>query len=105
MRAIAFLALISTAVISAGARAGYTLADLEVLSREGSHAEFFAHALDVRPSERGAAWKEMVSKMGGVYSKELRDKGMARDDFKRMEELYRWPALKTDEVFRARRQE
>lgn len=84
----------------------YTLADLEVLANEGSHREFFLHALDVRPSERQEAWKTMVSKMGDLYSRSVLSKTeINRQDFKKIEDLYDWPGLKTDDVFKVRRQE
>lgn len=84
----------------------YTLADLEVLSNEGSHVEFFQHALDIRPSERQEAWKTMVSKMGDQYSRSILTKSeINRKDFQKIESLYDWPSLRIDDVFKGRRQE
>lgn len=84
----------------------YGLPDLEVLANEGSHGEFFEHALDVRPSERQDAWKAMVSKMGDLYSRSVLNKSeITRKDFQKIEGLFDWPSLKTDDVFKARRQE
>ncbi|WP_408096457.1 hypothetical protein ACJVC5_15565 [Peredibacter sp. HCB2-198] len=84
----------------------YSLADLEVLANEGSHYEFFQHALDIRPSERQEAWKTMVSKMGDQYSRSVLSKSeINRKDFHKIESLYDWPSLKSDDVFKVRRQE
>lgn len=88
------------------AEAGYTLADLEVLTQEGNFDEFFAHALDVRPSERQDAWKGMLSKMADGYGRQIRAKNeIEKEQFKKIEGLFAWPALKTDDVFRVHRQE
>lgn len=84
----------------------YTLADLEVLTAEEGHDEFFKHALDIRPSERQEVWKTMVSKMGDLYSRKVLQKvELNKTDFLKIEQLYNWPALKLDDVFRLRRQE
>lgn len=84
----------------------YTLADLEVLTAEEGHDEFFKHALDIRPSERQEAWKTMVSKMGDLYSRKVLQKvELNKADFHKIEQLYNWPTLKLDDVFRLRRQE
>ncbi len=84
----------------------YTLADLEVLTAEEGHDEFFKHALDIRPSERQEAWKNMVSKMGDLYSRKVLQKAeLNKTDFHKIEQLYSWPTLKLDDVFRLRRQE
>lgn len=82
----------------------YSLTDLEVLVGEENTAEFFAHALDIRPSERQDSWKAMVSKMGDVYTRKIIEKTeIERKDFLGTEKLYDWSALKTDDVFRMRR--
>lgn len=86
--------------------ASYNLADLSALFAEGSHKEFLDHALDIRPSERGDDWRGMVSKMALLYAKvTLNQSPIPRKDFKRIEELYRWPSLRQDDVFRSRRNE
>ncbi|MGE3611221.1 MAG: hypothetical protein AB7I27_16635 [Bacteriovoracaceae bacterium] len=84
----------------------YSMADLESLVKERSFEEFFNHALDIRPSERQEAWKSMASKMGDAYTKSLLSKSeIEKKDFRKIEELYQWPSLKSDDVFKARRQE
>lgn len=97
-----FITLISAPL---WAKTTYTLADLEVLVAEEASTEFFDHALDIRPSERQDAWKAMVSKMGDLFSKKILQKvEIERKDFLKTEELYGLSALKTDDVFRLRRQ-
>ena len=88
------------------AQAAYTLADLEVLTQEGNYEEFFAHALDVRPSERQDAWKGMLGKMADGYGRQILARSeITKSTYQRVESLYTWPALKADDVFRIHRQE
>jgi hypothetical protein len=87
-------------------RAGYTLADLEVLSLEKNYKEFFAHALDVRPSERQEKWKEMVSQMADGNARQILSSSVVqKENFVSIETLFSWPALKSDDLFKAHRQE
>lgn len=82
----------------------YELADLEILVQEGAYSEFFAHALDIRPSERQDKWKAMVIKMGdGLGQKILKQTEITKKDYVQIEELFNWPTLKADDVFRLRR--
>lgn len=84
----------------------YNLADLRALSEEGSYQEFLAHALDIRPSERGDEWKAMVSKMALKFAHAtLNESVVPRKSFQKIEEIYRWPSLRQDDVFRSRRVE
>lgn len=86
--------------------ASYNLEDLRALGAEESHQEFLLHALDIRPSERGEEWRGMVSKMALRFAKvTLNQNPIPRKDFRRIEELYRWPSLRQDVVFRSRRNE
>lgn len=95
--------LLSFPVLGSGS---YTLPDLEVLAREGSHEEFLAHALDVRPSERGDVWKGMVSTMAAAQTKAILQKSeITREDFLKVQALWKWPSLKTDDIFKSRRQD
>jgi hypothetical protein len=88
------------------AQGGYTLADLHVLGQEGSYDEFFAHALDIRPSERQEAWRDLLSKMADGLGKQiLRRSEITKADFKKIESLYAWPALRSEDAFRAHRHE
>jgi len=84
----------------------YELSDLEVLAAEGSHEEFFKHALDVRPSERQGPWKSMVSKMADAYAQSITARPEIKaSDYLQVEKLYQWPGLRTDDVFKLKRQE
>lgn len=84
----------------------YTLTDLEVLEKEGAHQEFFAHAFDVRPSERTDYWKRMMENMGESYLKSLmQKKHLERSDFQLMERLMNQSVLSQYEFYRQRRQE
>jgi hypothetical protein len=90
----------------AGARNIYSMADLEVLVRDHAYPEFFDHALDIRPSERQDAWKTMVSQMAEGFSRKILQKSqIERIDFQKIEELFTWPSLKTDDIFKIKRQE
>lgn len=83
----------------------YTLADLEVLTQEGNYDEFFAHALDVRPSERQDSWKAMLSKMADGYGRQILSKSeITRAHFDKTERLYSWPSLRVDDIFKIHRQ-
>lgn len=84
----------------------YGLADLEALAAEDNHKEFFLHALDIRPSERQDNWKNLVIRMGDIYSRLILEKTeLQLMDFSKIEELYSWNVLKNDGVFRIRRQQ
>lgn len=86
--------------------ASYSLADLEVLTQEGNFDEFFAHALDIRPSERQDAWKGMLGKMADGYGRQILSKtDITKAQFRKIESLYTWPALKADDVFKLHRQD
>jgi len=86
--------------------AAYSMVDLEALEKEQSFDEFFAHALDIRPSERSDYWKTMVQNMGEGLLKSLLNKNrLERADYQQMEELAGWSVLKTHEFFRLKRQE
>lgn len=84
----------------------YTLSDLEILSQELNHTEFFDHALDIRPSERKDNWKAMVSKMADDLTRRILQKEtIEKKDFRKIEDLFGWPVLKADDVFRSKRQQ
>lgn len=88
------------------AQGTYALEDLEVLAQESNYQEYLAHALDIRPSQRLDAWKAMTSRMADLYSRNvLAQNDIPKKDFEKTESLYAWPSLKTDDVFRLRRQE
>ena len=84
----------------------YSLDDLDILAKENSFEEFFQHAMDVRPTERGERWQGMVSKMAdSLTSSILKQSEVTAKDYLKTEDLFNLPSLKTDDVFRLRRQE
>lgn len=103
---IRFGILLSLFLSSSPIWAGYGLSDLEVLTQEENYQEFFEHALDVRPSERQDAWKDMLAKMSEGYTRQILAKSeITKQQFSHIESLYTWPALKGDDVFKGLRQE
>lgn len=86
--------------------ATYSMVDLEVLTQEENFEEYFKHALDIRPSERKEAWKTMTSKMAeGISKKILLKSEITKQEFLKIESLFKWPTLKSDDVFKLNRQE
>ncbi|MBY0517102.1 MAG: hypothetical protein K2P81_09350 [Bacteriovoracaceae bacterium] len=86
--------------------APYSMVDLESLEKEKNYNEFFAHALDIRPSERNEYWKTMVQNMGEGYIKfSLTKNRLAHDDLMQIEKLMSWSVLKDYDFFRIKRQE
>ena len=84
----------------------YDMSDLQTLSDENNFIEFFDHALDIRPSERLEKWKEMVTKMADLYAQSITTKGpVEKKDFYKIEKLFNWPSLKSNDIFKQRRQE
>lgn len=82
----------------------YTLGDLEALHKEGNLNEFMTHARDVRPSDRGRHWTEMVQDMAIQFiDKRLKKAEYLQEDFDLIEDLATWPALKEDEFFQTKR--
>jgi hypothetical protein len=78
----------------------YTLRDLEILSSEKNYVEFFDHALDLRPSSRDNYWKEMVHTMSEGFVKEMvKSQNYSLETFNRVNALFNWPILKTNEFF------
>jgi hypothetical protein len=106
MTRIGFIFILLGSFISTNSWGNYTLPDLEVLAQEENFVEFFAHALDVRPIERKESWKGMVTKMADGYARKiLAQNEVKKVDFTKIESLYSWPSLKTDDVFKLHRQD
>lgn len=98
--------LLATMLPIGWAQSKYSMVDLEALEKERSFKEFFAHALDIRPSERTEYWQTMTRNMGEEYLKSLLQKlQLDHGDYLHMEELTSWPALKNYEFWRLKRQE
>lgn len=83
---------------------GHNLDDLRILHNEGSFEEYLNHALDVRPSLRSDEWKSMTTKMAESLAKSLGEKeSIEHKDFLKVEQLYQWPVLKSDDIFKTHR--
>lgn len=92
--------------IPSPAKTFYHMSDLQTLSDENNFIEFFEHALDIRPSERLEKWKEMVTKMADLYAQSITIKDpVEKKDFYQIEKLFTWPSLKSNDIFKQRRQE
>ena len=78
----------------------YTMKDLSVLAEEKNHSEFFSHALDIPPSKRDQAWKNMVETLGIDHLNILLAKTqLAEKDYRLVHQLSNWPIFKEDEFF------
>lgn len=65
------------------------MADLEILSQEKGYTEYFAHALDIRPSERNERWKEMTILMAENWAKTIKQKAEPTvEDYQQIEKLF-----------------
>ena len=86
--------------LSLQAFAQYSLKDLEFLENERNYGEFFQHAQDIRPVERGKAWQEMVQTMSRSYlHKYLALNIYRKEDHQVLLELNSWPVLQRDLKF------
>ncbi len=80
------------------------MADLEALERQKDYAEFLMHARDVRPSERGMTWLNMVADMAeGYIQSRLDTREFIPETLKEIEKLQEWPNLRHSEVFQFKR--
>lgn len=82
----------------------YNMSDLEALEAQNSYREFLDHALDIRPSERGAQWVEMVSDMAsGLIDFKMKRQQIDRQGWQEIEKISLWPSLQNDEFFQTKR--
>ena len=82
----------------------YTLKDLEALEASQHYREFLDHALDIRPSERGTSWRNMVSEMSsGFVDFNLARRRLSRETWLYIDQISLWPNLLSDEFFQAKR--
>lgn len=82
----------------------YTQADLEVLVAEENHAEYFLHALEIRPSQRDEKWRANTSKMADTKAKQILSQDrIHQSDYQEIERLFEWPVLQNDDIFNLRR--
>lgn len=101
-----FAHLFNFATSMASADNIYSLKDLEILERQESYDEFFLHAKDVRPSERGPLWKAMVQNMAeGIAFSKTTKKDFKRSTLAQIENLAEWPEIRENEIFAVKRSE
>lgn len=82
----------------------YTMSDLKILAAENNFREFFAHALDVRPSQRSADYKTMVEELGLGFLNSLLDNSKLEDNDKQLVyTISKWPIFLDNEFFRKKR--
>ncbi|MBF0207252.1 MAG: hypothetical protein HQK53_10225 [Oligoflexia bacterium] len=82
----------------------YTLSDLEILGEEKNYLEFFQHAQDLRPVERGQRWKELVEQMALSYTYEQLKRSAVDDQtIALMDKLIDWPVLNNNLFFKRSR--
>ena len=80
--------------------AQYSLVDLRFLADERSYEEFFRHAQDVRPAQRGEAWQKMVQSMGQAYlQKHLSLEIYPKRAYEVVGQISSWPILYRDDEF------
>ncbi len=82
----------------------YSLADLEVLSKDKASKEFLDHAMDILPSKRTKHWRSLVQDNSEKWiDKLLFQKKITYAHFQYIESLADWPALKRHEFFLQKR--
>ena len=82
----------------------YSIKDLEILAQESNYEEFLDHALDIRPLERQDQWKLMVTAMADGFAKRMLTKSeIKKNDLLKIENLFSWPHLREDSLFKTRR--
>lgn len=78
----------------------FQMADLEILSKEKSYAEYLSHAKDILPQNRDKRWKEMtVEAAMGLLQNLIDMKSFHSSDFNKAVELRRWPVLGQSALF------
>ena len=86
--------------LSLQAFAQYSLKDLEFLENERNYGEFFQHAQDIRPVERGEAWQNMLKTMSRSYLLKYLTLNIYRqEDYQVLLKLSSWPTLQRDLKF------
>ena len=80
--------------------AQYSLKDLEFLENEKNYAEFFRHAGDIRPTERGELWQTMVKTMAHSFLlKNISLDLYRKSEYETISALGHWPTLRGDLKF------
>ena len=82
----------------------YQMDDLEVLAQDHAWAEYLAHAVDIRPSERQERWKELTTKVGVNYLKHIiATKDYSSTAWDRVQQAAAFKVLADDEIFQMER--
>jgi hypothetical protein len=82
----------------------YTLKDLEILENERNYNEFFLHAYDLRPSERGRVWKKMYQNMAiTMVEDKIKSLDFSKETFQEIEKKSQQSPLNSDELFQFKR--
>jgi len=82
----------------------YGLSDLEVLAANREYVEFFAHAKDIRPSQRNEKWRKLVIKLGQSYLDHLRKiKDYKLSSWNEIENISSWTSFKFDDFYQIKR--
>lgn len=72
----------------------YSMADLEVLQERKNYIEFFLHAKDIRPSNRGKPWKAMVQQMSEGYMRDMLERPfISKKDLDEVNKLSSWTTI------------
>lgn len=103
---IASMAFILFQSINPGvsAQVYYDLKDLEVLERDKNFEEFLLHVNDIRPSERGKHWREMLQSMAmGLVDYKIKTRDFSLATYRQIENLGRSSAMNKDEFFQLKR--
>lgn len=78
----------------------YSIKDLQILANENNYTEYFAHALDIKPTNRDEVWKNLTEQMGTDLLSELVSKTrINNNDYKLVHAISRWPLFKDNEFF------
>ncbi|MBP9674704.1 MAG: hypothetical protein KBD63_06370 [Bacteriovoracaceae bacterium] len=79
----------------------YNLKDLELLKEEKNYSEFFAHAFDLRPSERGQEWKKMLEEIVEEYADNYLKKTEVITPvvIQQLVQISSWPSVKDNNFF------
>lgn len=100
----AALILFQSINFSASAQVYYDLKDLEVLDREKNFEEFLLHVNDIRPSERGKHWKDMLQTQAmGLVDYKIKTKDFSLTTYRQIETIGRSSAMSNDEFFQLKR--
>ncbi len=78
----------------------YTMEDLSILESENNFKEFFAHALDIKPSKRDKTWSSLVESMGIHYLDQLtKNRFIDKDQKLLLLKISNWTFFKNNEIF------